>query len=331
MKNYFEMDMTNVQRRALQDLKQELQAGALTFFYQACPCGEESEHFGVANQDRYGLAVNYVCCKNCGLVRLFPNMNETSWRKFYERNYPVLRNSIDKSAPGNYEVLFAQEVKEGKRIFKSPHMQIERSTHTTRPKLLDVGCGYGGMVQLASEHGYDGYGCDYDPNAVGFAVSKGLDIRLGGIEQFAKEHEQFDLIIMSHVLEHVTEPSVFLKSAAELLKPGGHIYIELPGYREISFARYRGNLLRYLRIFHPFNFDLEALTILARQSRLELKEGNEWIQAWFHKEHGKPDFCPARRPRKCLQLYFMLLRFKAAGFPVWKFLWDMKRRLFNGR
>jgi SAM-dependent methyltransferase len=154
-----------------------------------------------------------------------------------------------------------------------------------------------------------------------------LDIRLGGIEQFSTEHGQFDVIILSHVLEHVSEPAGFLKSAVDLLKPGGYIYIELPGYRQISFARYRGKLLRYLRIFHPFNFDLEALTRLACRSGLEFKEGNEWIQAWFCKPNCVSVFSSAPRTRKGLKLYFMMLRFKPAGYPVWKFLWNIKRRL----
>lgn len=327
MKNHFEMDMTDVQICALQSLKQELREGALTFFYQACPCGEKADHFKVANQDRYGLEVSYVCCKNCGLVRLYPNMDEASWRKFYENNYPLLKNSVDGGDKNNFEDLFAKEVKEGQRIFKSPHILCKGDAGATRPKLLDIGCGYGGMVHLASEHGYAGYGCDYDPAAVDFATSKGLDIRLGGIERFSTEHGQFDVIILSHVLEHVSKPADFLKSAADLLKPGGYIYIELPGYREITFARYRGKLLRYLRIFHPFNFDLEALTILALRSGLELKEGNEWIQAWLRKPPNVSDLSPVLRKRKGLQAYFMLLRFKSAGYPAWKFLWNIKQRL----
>jgi SAM-dependent methyltransferase len=253
-------------------------------------------------------------------------MNESSWKKFYADNYPILKNSVEKNADNNFEDLFSKEIKEGKRIFKSSNINCKEIAGTIRPKLLDIGCGYGGVVQLAGEHGYTGYGCDYDPDAVAFAVSKGLDIRLGGIEQFSAEHGNFDVIILSHVLEHVSDPASFLKSAANLLKPGGYIYIELPGYREISFARYRGKLLRYLRIFHPFNFDLEALTILACRSGLEFKEGSEWIQAWFRKPNNMSGFSPVLRKRKGLQIYFMMLRFKPAAYPVWRFLWNTKRR-----
>jgi SAM-dependent methyltransferase len=330
MKNHFETDMNDIQIRALLGLKQELQEGALTFFYQVCPCGEKAENFKVANQDRYGLEVGYVCCKNCGLMRLYPNLNETSWKKFYAVNYPLLKNSVDKNSKNNFEDLFAKEVKEGKRIFKSPHINCEGITNTIRPKLLDIGCGFGGMVQLAGEHGYDGYGCDYDPDAVNFAASKRLDIRLGGIEQFSADRGYFDVIILSHVLEHVSEPASFLKSAADLLKPGGYIYIELPGYRDVSFSRYRGKLLRYLRIFHPFNFDLKALTILAGRSGLEIKEGNEWIQAWFRKTNNVSGFSPILQKRNGLQLYFFMLKFKPAVYPAWQLLSNIKRHLSKG-
>src|SRR6185436_6978988 len=38
----------------------------------------------------------------------------------------------------------------------------------------------------------------------------------------------FDLVIMSHVLEHVWHPTNFLRVATSLVKPGGYIYIEVP-------------------------------------------------------------------------------------------------------
>lgn len=40
--------------------------------------------------------------------------------------------------------------------------------------------------------------------------------------------ENFDLIILSHVLEHMNDPLAFLKKVKSKLKPGGYIFIEVP-------------------------------------------------------------------------------------------------------
>ena len=37
-----------------------------------------------------------------------------------------------------------------------------------------------------------------------------------------------DFVILSHVLEHVTEPILFLRSFADKMKKGGHLFIEVP-------------------------------------------------------------------------------------------------------
>ena len=48
------------------------------------------------------------------------------------------------------------------------------------------------------------------------------------LEQFDPIHERFDLLILSHVLEHTTTPVSFLQPALLLLNAGGVLFIEVP-------------------------------------------------------------------------------------------------------
>ena len=43
-----------------------------------------------------------------------------------------------------------------------------------------------------------------------------------------KIEDEYDFVIISHVLEHVTEPISFLKSFVDKMKNGGHLFIEVP-------------------------------------------------------------------------------------------------------
>jgi 2-polyprenyl-3-methyl-5-hydroxy-6-metoxy-1,4-benzoquinol methylase len=64
------------------------------------------------------------------------------------------------------------------------------------------------------------------------AKSNGINVRKGSIEQI-KSNEKFDLIILSHVLEHLLNPSVFLKKIKSILSDNGILYIEVPSLEGI--------------------------------------------------------------------------------------------------
>lgn len=94
--------------------------------------------------------------------------------------------------------------------------------------LLDCGAGNGGFLAKAREAGWSVVGVEPDPNAIKAARCLGLNVRQGGLEQCAGEEGTFDVITMSHVIEHVHDPRNYLKQAFSLLKPGGSLYIDTP-------------------------------------------------------------------------------------------------------
>lgn len=106
-------------------------------------------------------------------------------------------------------------------------------------RLLDVGFGSGAFLMLAQRIGWQVSGVDPDPVAVANARRAGLDVREGGIEAFADAREQFDVITLSHVIEHVHNPVETLKHAYALLKKGGVLYIETPSIDAYGHGRFR--------------------------------------------------------------------------------------------
>jgi len=70
-------------------------------------------------------------------------------------------------------------------------------------RLLDVGFGNGKSLEAALSAGWDVTGVDMDPKAVNNARERGLDVQQGGIDVYANHQESFDVITLSHVIEHV--------------------------------------------------------------------------------------------------------------------------------
>jgi 2-polyprenyl-3-methyl-5-hydroxy-6-metoxy-1,4-benzoquinol methylase len=95
-------------------------------------------------------------------------------------------------------------------------------------RMLDVGCGNGGFLMLARQAGWQVEGLDFDVGAVETARSRGLEVHHGGIEVLGNRTACFDLITLSHVIEHVHEPQALLQALHSLLKDGGRLWLETP-------------------------------------------------------------------------------------------------------
>lgn len=100
--------------------------------------------------------------------------------------------------------------------------------------LLDIGCGNGAFLKRAKDMGWHVYGCEIDPKAVTACRSVGIDVIEG--DAFAPElaGQSFDVITMSHVIEHVHDQPALLHRAHDLLLPGGWLWLAAPNPQSIG-------------------------------------------------------------------------------------------------
>jgi 2-polyprenyl-3-methyl-5-hydroxy-6-metoxy-1,4-benzoquinol methylase len=133
-------------------------------------------------------------------------------------------------------------------------------------RLLDIGCGNGRPMQRLIGAGWWAIGIDADAQAVAAARSAGLDARVGTLraQQFPNGH--FDVVLMSHVIEHVPDPIGELRECHRILKPSGSIVIATPNALSLGH-RFSGrhwpglDVPRHLQVFTP-----KALTRIAAMS-----------------------------------------------------------------
>lgn len=192
------------------------------------------------------------CCNNCGSAYLDPRPTPDTIHLAYERYFThepvpefsnlkisdkfrrVLANGYrnwrygTQDNPSSRLGIFAAWLMPDLRAIIDAGMR-----HLPKPRpdqrLLDVGCGNGGFLLRARSAGWDVVGVDFDPKAVETAREKGLNVFLGGIEVFVDaEESQFDVITLSHVIEHVHDPNYMLRECFRLIKPGGYLWIETP-------------------------------------------------------------------------------------------------------
>jgi 2-polyprenyl-3-methyl-5-hydroxy-6-metoxy-1,4-benzoquinol methylase len=95
-------------------------------------------------------------------------------------------------------------------------------------RLLEVGCGSGRNLVGLRDAGWMVVGQDVDPLAVSAARELGLDVRLGPVEQLEGELGRFQVVLISHVIEHLLDPVAMLRLVSQRLDPGGHVVIATP-------------------------------------------------------------------------------------------------------
>ncbi|HEY0343070.1 MAG TPA: class I SAM-dependent methyltransferase [Solirubrobacteraceae bacterium] len=95
--------------------------------------------------------------------------------------------------------------------------------------LLDLGCWVGFLLAEAVERGWDAVGVEPSEFASAYARERlGLDVRTGELLTTPLPSGQFDAIVMGDVIEHLPRPAEALEQIAELLRPGGIVWIALP-------------------------------------------------------------------------------------------------------
>lgn len=115
-----------------------------------------------------------------------------------------------------------------------------RHLPATKPggRLLDIGCGNGNFLRIASGLGYDVTGLETDPSAVQVARSLGFDVVDGALPDTGLEAGTFDSVTLNHVLEHLHDPVAGIREIYRLLKGSGRFWLQLPNIDARGHALY---------------------------------------------------------------------------------------------
>jgi SAM-dependent methyltransferase len=155
-----------------------------------------------------------------------------------------------------------------RRIFREAADLLCATKGSGRPRLLDVGCGFGGFVAAMRERGWDAEGVDPSPAVVAAAAHRGRPVWLGTLEGLPEECGGYDAVTMFYVLEHLPDPLAAVEKAWRLLSRGGTILIRVPHttpiVRLLAPVGLGGAL--YDPPFHLYDFSPAVLQRLLRRA-----------------------------------------------------------------
>jgi 2-polyprenyl-3-methyl-5-hydroxy-6-metoxy-1,4-benzoquinol methylase len=133
-------------------------------------------------------------------------------------------------------------------------------------RLLEVGCGSGGMLKGLADLGWEVAGVDFDPVAVAACRSKGLRVELGTLEDQLYPRNSFDALVMSHVIEHVHDPVALLSECRRILAPGGKLSLTTPHLDALGHRLFRSSWFCLDPPRHLHLFSVKSLRAALREA-----------------------------------------------------------------
>lgn len=211
-----------------------------------------------------GVRADYLNCAKCGLVSQWPRMTalelDAAHIHRYRKNQHVdeIEEYEESRLPVQYQAILLPYIRPGPR------------------HALDFGCGTGEFLSFIKD-GWpliQTWGVEINPNLARRAHAKGHTIMrdLSPLEIGMR----FDIIVLSHTLEHIPDPGVLLYNLRNRLTDSGVMYVEVPNlFGDIA-----------LELVHVFAFTESTLRTLLELSGLK-------IEHFETHGHPKSDTVPA--------------------------------------
>lgn len=248
-----------------------------------CAVCDSSKGQIISEKDRYGLKYSVKVCDDCGLVRTDPRMTQEAYNDFYNNEYRQLYVGKEVAT----ESFFYTQTRKGKGIISLlDDQKLIARTDWKGKFVLEVGCGAGGLLHEFKKLGAEVLGTDLGESYINWGKKhKGLDLRTGFLKDMQLERTP-DLIIYSHVMEHILDPIDELQHVRLICNEDCLLYIEVPGIKAVK-QNFRSDLLRFFQNAHTWHFSLSSLTNLLSRAGFSRVYGTDYVRSIWKKTEDK--------------------------------------------
>ena len=216
----------------------------------ACPCCEGREW-----NPRWP---GFVICRSCGMMTVTQDFDPATLRSYYGADYFL---------GAEYADYLGDRAVHEKTL--AGHLRRLRRYVATGGRVLEIGCAHGFFLEMIQPIYPESMGLDISEAAVAHARSRGMDVRAGDLLE-TEFNTSFDAVCLWDTIEHLSRPYAVVRRAADLLKPGGFLFLTTGDFGA-WLPRLRG--LKWRQIHPPthlFYFTRPSLRQLCNRAGLEI-------------------------------------------------------------
>jgi len=200
-----------------------------------------------------------------------PKPKEEDLSKYYDSDAYISHTDSTKSLIDKiYQIV--------KNYTIAKKVELINSFQSEEKEILDIGCGTGDFLEVSKSNGWKVVGIEPNDKAKNVAVKK-VNLAKAEVSRFYKNiedlidkkgNQQFDIITMWHVLEHVYDLEDYISKLEKLLKPNGRLIIAVPNYKSYDATYYREFWAAYDVPRHLWHFSQKSITKLFGMKNMKL-------------------------------------------------------------
>lgn len=193
-------------------------------------------------------------CKSCGFKFTNPRPREEELGNYYKSEAYISHSNTSKGfINSTYQIV--------RKYTLLKKLQLISRYYKTG-NILDIGCGTGEFLRIFKDAKWNTFGIEPDQDARRKAIENHeLNVKEEASISSLRD-EEFDVISMWHVLEHVPRLNERIEDLKRLVKPNGMIVIAVPNLSSLDAKIYKEHWAAYDLPRHLYHFspsDIETL------------------------------------------------------------------------
>jgi len=231
---------------------------------------------------------SFVRCASCGLVQRNPQPLPEEIKERYSKTYGgdylsyELKNEAAFLKLQQLALTDAGFYKLEKKIFARNAGGALGATSTfdiggasDAPSALDIGCATGALLDDLRSRGWRVTGVEISPSAKYARDARKLDVRGVPLEEIKFPDKSFDVVLASHLIEHLNDPKAFLLETYRVLKDNGFCFITTPNISGFQ-ARLFGSRWRSAIFDHLYLFSAASLSNMLKNTSFKIESIRTW-------------------------------------------------------
>lgn len=200
-----------------------------------------------------GKEFRIVQCSRCTIASTLPVLSPGELNEHYHAYYGRRKS-------------FADGIINGIRSKRVGSLHVSGKP----PRILDVGCGNGLLIEKLQKQGWSVKGTEIAPAD---HIKGVLSDRIcqADLVDCRYETKEFDVVMMWHVLEHVSDLRRYIEEVERVLKVGGYFVIEVPNFDSWQAKLFKKSWFHLDVPRHVFHFTPSSLQSLLEQKGFSVK------------------------------------------------------------